>query len=175
MPAKAKKEHFKHRIDYGKDVLAIVFLGLSVFIALCLFSYSPSDPALNSASNMEQVQNYGGVIGAYLADILFTVFGISAYVTSIVFMVMALLQFLGKSLKLRVREMLFYMGLVVFASTLIHLQFERVDIAGNVVAGGGLIGGLLGQILTRYTGKVGAIVVAASIARTVRAAKTRDR
>lgn len=162
MPSKAKKEHFKHRIDYGKEVLAIVFLGLSVFIALCLFSYSPSDPALNSASNMEQVNNYGGVIGAYLADVLFTVFGISAYVTSIVFMVMALLQFLGKSLKLRLREILFYVGLVVFASTLIHLQFERVDIAGNVVAGGGIIGGLFGQILTRYVGRIGAIVVAAS-------------
>ena len=162
MPPRAKKEHFKQRIDYGKEVLAIVFLGLGIFVALSLASYSPEDPALNSASNMENVGNLGGIIGAYLADILFTVFGVSAYVTAFVFLVMAALQFLGKRLRLRVREVLFYLGLIICASTLVHLKFERVVIAGHAVAGGGIIGGLAGQILIRYAGHIGAIVVAAS-------------
>ncbi len=160
MPSGTRKEHFKTKSDYGKEVLAIVFLALAIFITLSLASFSPEDPGLNSASNMDHVRNLGGIIGAYLADILFVVFGVSAYVTSAVFLVMALLQFLGKSLKLRVREVLCYVGLVIFASTLIHLQFERVHVAGHAVAGGGIIGGLTGQVLVRYLNRVGAMIVA---------------
>ncbi|MBT3182772.1 MAG: DNA translocase FtsK [Deltaproteobacteria bacterium] len=152
----------KHSIDFRKDIFAILFLALGTFLALCLLSYNPSDPAINSASNVEHVGNLGGIVGAYLADILFTVFGISAYLTSILCFVMCVLQLTGRPVKLRLREILFYCGAVAFAATLIHLRFETVTIRENTIPGGGIVGGLVGTILVTYLNRPGAYLISSA-------------
>ncbi len=151
-----------HRIDFSRDIFAILFLAMGVFVALCLISYSPTDPALNSVSNVEHVRNFGGVVGAYLADILFIIFGISAYATAVVLIVMSIMQFIGRPIALRLRQILFICGVIVFASALIHLRFESVTIRGHALSGGGIIGGLMGDILARYLNRPGAYVIAVS-------------
>jgi len=146
----------KGRIDFRRDIFAILFLALGVFTLMCLISYSPTDPALNSVSNVSHVKNLGGVVGAYLADILYIVFGISAFVISALLLMMSVLQFLGRPIRLRVREILYYVGCLAFAAALIHLKFETMEIRGHSIAGGGIIGGLIGETLTRYLNRPGA-------------------
>ncbi len=146
-------------IDYGKDILAVLLLVIAVFVVLCLVSYHPADPALNSMSNVKQIKNLGGVVGAYTADVLLTVFGISAYVVAVMLFVMSLLQLVGRKLKLRVREVIFYFMLLVSASALFHLRFESLDIRGHAVAGGGMIGGLMGELLVGYLNRTGAALI----------------
>ncbi|MFH1830124.1 MAG: DNA translocase FtsK 4TM domain-containing protein [Pseudomonadota bacterium] len=146
------------RIDFRRDIFAILFLALGIFTGLCLLSYTPTDPARNSVSNAAHVKNLGGMVGAYLADILYIVFGISAYLTSVILLLMSVLQFLGKPIRLRMREILYYVGMLVFAATLIHLRFETITISGHVIAGGGIIGGLLGEILLKYFNRPGAYI-----------------
>lgn len=148
----------KGRIDFRRDIFAILFLAMGVFTALCLLSYTPTDPALNSVSNATHIKNLGGIVGAYLADILYIVFGISAYLTAAIFLLMSALQFLGRPIRLRVREIFYYAGMVAFASALIHLRFETVSIRGHEIAGGGIIGGLLGETLTHYLNRPGAYI-----------------
>ncbi len=148
----------KGRIDFRRDIFAILFLALGIFTGLCLLSYTPTDPALNSVSNTLHVKNLGGVVGAYLADILYIVFGISAYLTSLIFLLMSALQFLGRPIRLRLREVLYYSGMLAFAASLIHLRFETVSIRGHEIAGGGIIGGLLGETLLRYLNRPGAYI-----------------
>ena len=159
MPSAVKSALRKEPIDYGKDVLAVLLSVLAVFVVLCLVSYHPADPALNSISNVKQIKNLGGVVGAYSADILLTVFGISAYVIAMLLFVMSLLQLVGRKLKLRVREVIFYVLLLIAASALIHLRFESIDVRGHAVAGGGMIGGLIGEILVGYLNRAGAALV----------------
>lgn len=149
-------------IDFRKDIFAIFFLALGIFFGICLVSYSPTDPAINSVSNVPYVKNLGGIVGAYLADILFIVFGISAYVTSALFMVMSALQFLGRPLRLRLKDVLCYTGVVIFAASLIHLRFETVNLHGHEIAGGGIIGGLMGGALSRYLNRTGAYIISTS-------------
>ncbi len=156
MPRSAEKPTF----DIRKDILAVIFLALGVFLGLCLISYSPTDPAINSASNVAHIRNLGGVVGSYISDFLFTVFGISAYITSAVCLLISALQLKGLPIKIRVRDVFYYCGLVVFASTLIHLRFETIPIRGRPIPGGGIVGGLIGDILAAYLNRPGAYVIA---------------
>jgi S-DNA-T family DNA segregation ATPase FtsK/SpoIIIE len=150
--------HTKGRIDFRRDIFAILFLALGIFTGLCLFSYTPTDPALNSVSNATHVKNLGGIVGAYLADILFIIFGVSAFLSAGIFLLMSVLQFLGRSIRLRLREIFYYVGMIASASTLIHLRFETVAIRGQDIAGGGVIGALLGETLQAYLNRPGAYI-----------------
>ncbi|MFA4974609.1 MAG: DNA translocase FtsK 4TM domain-containing protein [bacterium] len=148
----------KATIDFRRDIFAILFLAMGVFTLMCLVSYSPTDPALNSVSNVSEVKNLGGIVGAYVADILFIIFGISAFVTSALLLLLSALQFLGKPIRMRVREILYYTGCLAFAASLIHLNCETISIRGQAIAGGGMIGTLIGDMLVRYLNKAGAFI-----------------
>lgn len=156
MPSSLKENH----IDLRRDVFAVLFLALGIFFGLCLVSYSPTDPALSTASDLPYVKNFGGIIGAYIADFLLNfLFGISAYLTSLVFILMGIMQYLGRSIRIRMREFICYSLAIAFTAALIHLKFETVTIRGHDIPGGGIIGGLLGSKLVQYLNRPGAFVV----------------
>ena len=152
--ARRKKSSERHH----KELYGILFLALGVFFGLCLLSYNPADPAFNSASNIEQMSNLGGIVGAYLADILFTILGISAYVLCGALILVSAMQFMGKTIKIKWSEAIAYTLLVVAAATVVHLRFEVVHVSGQPISGGGLIGSLLGVVLQKYLGMTGAYI-----------------
>ena len=155
-----KKNIIKQR--HYKELYGILFLALGIFFALCLISYNPTDPAFNSASNVEQISNFGGKIGAYLADILFTILGISAYVLCGALIIMSIMQFMGKTIKIKWSDAMAYTILIISAATILHLRFEVVEIRGHPIGGGGLIGSLLGVVLQQYLNKPGAYIASFS-------------
>ncbi|HUX62765.1 DNA translocase FtsK [Sulfuricella sp.] len=57
--------------------LAVVAVAL--YLALVLFSYDHADPGWSHSGSRLTVQNTGGEVGAWLADMLLYVFGFSAY------------------------------------------------------------------------------------------------
>jgi len=57
----------------------IVLSGLSVYLVMILSSYSRRDPAWSHASAVGRLHNWGGHIGAWLADVMLFVFGVSAW------------------------------------------------------------------------------------------------
>jgi len=62
-----------------KDGLAILFLTLGVFLTVALVSFHQMDPSLSSwRSGAAPVRNWGGTVGAILADLLLQLFGIGA-------------------------------------------------------------------------------------------------
>lgn len=146
-----------------KELYGILYLALGVFFGLCLLSYNPADPALNSVSNIEQISNFGGVVGAYIADILFNVLGISAYVFCGALILFSVMQFMGRTIRVNWKEAVAYFILVIAASTILHLRFEVVEIADQQVSGGGFIGGLLGVVLPKYLNRPGAYIAAIAL------------
>lgn len=54
-------------------------LGLALYLALVLYTYHQSDPGWSRSTGAAVVQNAGGRIGAWIADILLYLFGLSAY------------------------------------------------------------------------------------------------
>jgi S-DNA-T family DNA segregation ATPase FtsK/SpoIIIE len=57
----------------------LAFVALALYLALVLVTYAPSDPGWSHSVEPAQVRNAGGRVGAWLADVLLYVFGLSAY------------------------------------------------------------------------------------------------
>jgi S-DNA-T family DNA segregation ATPase FtsK/SpoIIIE len=62
-----------------REVKWIAFTALTLALFAVLATYSKSDPAWSVAIQEANIANIGGRLGAWLADILFYVFGASAY------------------------------------------------------------------------------------------------
>ncbi len=62
----------------ANEIVAVILSALAVLIFLSLITFSSNDPSLNTSSSGE-TQNWVGVVGAYIADILFQAVGLTAY------------------------------------------------------------------------------------------------
>ncbi len=57
----------------------LAFLAGALYLSLILYTYSRGDPGWSHSAAAAQVRNAGGLIGAYLSDLLLFIFGISAW------------------------------------------------------------------------------------------------
>lgn len=62
----------------GNEIVALVLAGAAVLIFLSLATYSANDWSLNTSSSLK-TQNWIGVFGAVVADLLFQIVGLTAY------------------------------------------------------------------------------------------------
>ncbi|HRP97773.1 MAG TPA: DNA translocase FtsK 4TM domain-containing protein, partial [Rhodocyclaceae bacterium] len=133
---------------------------MSLYVGLILFGYSQADPGWSHAAEVSRVSNPGGRFGAWLADLLYYLFGLSAWWWVI---------FLGYGLvwgfrrlrhELRADKRSFFIiltGFVVLllsSSALEALRFHSHGV-GVPLAPGGLVGVELGQLVKRYLGFTG--------------------
>jgi DNA segregation ATPase FtsK/SpoIIIE, S-DNA-T family len=54
-------------------------LGLALYLVLILYTYSKADPGWSHSASVTVINNAGGRLGAWLADVMLYVFGLSAY------------------------------------------------------------------------------------------------
>ena len=63
-----------------KDALAILFLTLGLFLTVAIVSFDQMDPSLSSwRSGALPVRNWGGAVGAIVADLLLQLFGVGGW------------------------------------------------------------------------------------------------
>src|SRR4051812_2340398 len=74
-----------HEANYPRmsEAVGVLLLALSITVLLSLLSYDPLDPAWNVATSRGQAANWIGTVGAWLADGLFQIFGLSAFLIPI--------------------------------------------------------------------------------------------
>ncbi|MGQ7243630.1 DNA translocase FtsK 4TM domain-containing protein [Salinicola sp. V024] len=61
-----------------REGAVILLLAICVFLLLALFSYTPTDPGWSHSGPDQSVSNWMGPIGAWLSDVLYSLFGASA-------------------------------------------------------------------------------------------------
>ncbi|KPQ23546.1 MAG: DNA segregation ATPase FtsK/SpoIIIE, S-DNA-T family [Halomonas sp. HL-48] len=77
--AKDKARRFGLRLQgAARDGVVVALLAICTFLLLALFSYSPSDPGWSSQGPETAVDNWMGPVGAWLADVLYSLLGASA-------------------------------------------------------------------------------------------------
>ena len=54
-------------------------LGIALYLALVLYTYHKTDPGWSHSASVDAIQNAGGRVGAWIADVLLYLFGLSAY------------------------------------------------------------------------------------------------
>ncbi|NIY93403.1 DNA translocase FtsK 4TM domain-containing protein, partial [Vibrio diazotrophicus] len=62
-----------------KECGLILAVLASILLAVALFTFSPADPSWSQTAWGSDIQNGGGIVGAWVADTLFFVFGSLAY------------------------------------------------------------------------------------------------
>ena len=72
-------------VRYMKEIGFIFMVAGALFVALSLFTYHPSDPGWSQAVSVAEIHNDGGIVGAYIANILLYLFGYLGYLFPLVF------------------------------------------------------------------------------------------
>ena len=57
----------------------LALLAIALYLLLILTTYQPSDPGWSHSVRTSVIRNAGGVVGAYIADLMLYLFGVSAY------------------------------------------------------------------------------------------------
>lgn len=158
-----EKENLPESRGYLHEILGIIAMTLGIFVLICLYSYSPLDPSLNSAAGSKEVRNYGGLIGSYLADLLISGFGLGSFLIASFLILAAYLCFTKKRERIRLPEALLLVLALVMASVLFQLKWNTVSLFGHNTLAGGLIGAVIGEQLRRYLSDVGSYLLVISV------------
>ncbi|MGF1721318.1 DNA translocase FtsK 4TM domain-containing protein [Vibrio kyushuensis] len=62
-----------------KECVLIIAVLISIFFTVALFTFNPADPSWSQTAWGMDIQNSGGIVGAWIADTLFFIFGSLAY------------------------------------------------------------------------------------------------
>ena len=64
-----------------REAALILALALAAYLLLSLWSYNPTDPAWTTTGTNDLVANRGGIVGAWVADMLLFIFGVPTYLS----------------------------------------------------------------------------------------------
>jgi S-DNA-T family DNA segregation ATPase FtsK/SpoIIIE len=148
-----------------RELTAIICLFLAVFIGVCLVSYNSFDTSFNTAhsSGVKDVSNWGGLIGSYLADALFQLIGLTAFIVPVTLLWISLKLFLPAGIHMSYIFSVSYVILIVSLSVLCSLTWfnPRISLAffSYDLSGGGLIGKQLAHVSIAYLNRLGSFIV----------------
>lgn len=148
---------------FRQDVIAIGFLGMGLFLALALVSYNPFDPSMNSIGQGLKATNYCGIVGSFLADLLYQFFGLAAWVVVVSCLRMAYASFKGESFNLKNIRFVWALLLIVNIAALLSLYLPTTKVFHDQIYLGGLLGLSVSQALIRAFNTVGVQVILLSL------------
>lgn len=142
-----------------KELQGMAIGVIGAFILLALITFSAADQSLNSWSTEAGVHNLGGRLGAQVADLFLTLFGLASYLIPGALLLIAynLLRF--KEPRLRFYKIAAFCGLIFSLSALFAFNFDTTTLMGQQVQTGGGIGAITAQLLKKNLGSVGALLI----------------
>ena len=139
----------------------LLLLAAALYLILILYGYDRNDPAWSHSASGAVVHNPGGVLGAWLADVLLYVFGFSAWWWAIFLVQRVWAGYRGISPASLFDRRALGLALLGFAvlllasSSLEALRLYSLK-ASLPLAPGGMLGAVLGEALARLLGFTGA-------------------
>jgi DNA segregation ATPase FtsK/SpoIIIE, S-DNA-T family len=149
------KERLKH------ETWGILLIALGTFIFLSLVSYDPVDPSFFSyiSSHLKDIHNWMGVVGAYIAGLLFQAFGFSCFVIPFVIGVFAVSFILRWEWRSPLLKLAAWFAILLALSSLSGMWFKPVRFLYPDLLVGGFLGEILSRILVRYFNFPGATII----------------
>lgn len=149
--SKSNNIDFSTKVKRSIRESALWMLGALAFILwLALITHHADDPGIAQINNADEIHNAIGRVGAFAADILFSLFGISAYLFVAMIFYYGWLQYLGlKNIDSTARADLFlrisgFLLLLISTSALATLNFSG---EGFNETAGGILGEIVGENL----------------------------
>ena len=142
----------------------LLLVACALYFTVVLYGYDPADPAWSHSVSGMQTRNPGGVLGAYLSDLLFYLFGFSAW-----WCVLFMLQRVWAGYRELRADSIFckrtwwvsiigFVALLLASSSLEALRLYTLKIA-LPLAPGGMLGAVVGNALARGFGFTGATLL----------------
>ncbi|HUW00331.1 MAG TPA: DNA translocase FtsK 4TM domain-containing protein, partial [Gallionella sp.] len=139
----------------------ILLVACALYFTVALYGYNPADPAWSHTVTGAHITNPAGIIGAYFSDLLFYLFGFSAW-----WCVLFLLQRVWAGYHQLRADSIFckrtllvslagFAALLLSSSALEYLRLYTLKVSLPLVHGG-MFGELLGKALARGLGFTGA-------------------
>jgi len=143
------------------ELIGFLVFVFAVLLVLALISYSPLDPSLNTAAAPiagRPAHNWIGVVGAFAADLVLQVFGVSAFLLPAFLAMYALNWFRSRPVSSPYAKTLGAIALVAFLSGFIGLLPRTIHWKG-VIPSEGLVGRIVADALIHYFNVVGAYLI----------------
>jgi DNA segregation ATPase FtsK/SpoIIIE, S-DNA-T family len=146
------------------ELIGFLCIIAALLIALSLLSYNPRDAAFNvsASGGAEHVtHNWMGPVGAYLADILFQVFGFAAFLLPVALSILGYRWARSQHIDSHVATLAGYVLLLLSLPSLLSMA-HFPDVRGAVPAGG-VLGTLVSHGLQSGFNFAGAVLVALAL------------
>jgi len=143
----------------SREILAVLGICIALFFLLCLVSYSFCDPPFQPG--MGSLDNWGGVVGNWLAQALMTFLGISSYWLVFLFFFFSIQLFSPQASMARFPLIFAGCTGLIIASSGLWATFameEIVEIFGKVYPAGGLLGNIMHSFTGPHFGLPGGIL-----------------
>jgi len=146
------------------DILIIISFLLSVFTFLSLYSHSSDDPSWGNiifSTYQDNINNYFGKLGAYVSDMLGTVFGAPSLFIPVLLFYLAILLLRSKAgavSKFAPGLSLIYGLLIILSSSILFGLLGDTDPFFQLQKAGGLFGVLATQLIVSTVGTVGGVI-----------------
>ncbi len=138
------------------DVVSVIWLSLSLFLGLSLYSYSPKDPSWNSLGQSQSPSNWCGYFGSFSADFLYQFFGMSSWVFVIFLFVMSYQVLQKEHSGNRIKKQVWLVLLLISSASLFEIYFSHLKFYHDYVGVGGTIGAFLSTSLIKVLNNYGA-------------------
>ena len=156
--------HIQHGLREGA---MLVLVAIALFFLTALVTYDPSDPGWSYTGSRNGIENAAGVVGAWFADVLFSLFGYLAYLLPVMIAYSGWLVMRGvrtdtsdNDISYRVLGIRWSGFLVTLASGCALTSLHFVTPAGALpIDGGGILGQWLGDELAGVLGLLGSTLI----------------
>ncbi len=151
---------FQYRLQ---EVGMLLSFALATYLFVSMFSYDFNDPAWSHSGSNQSIENFGGLAGAWLADLIFYLFGVLGFMLPIMVFYNGLILVKTHKVKSEYRRQLLivrWIGffLIMFSGcALASLHFNVVEHILPLDAGG-ILGQVTGFGFARNLGFLGATV-----------------
>jgi S-DNA-T family DNA segregation ATPase FtsK/SpoIIIE len=148
-----------------REIVGILLIAIAVFLFLSLISYDPADPSLFSYSSQrgKVINNWMGVVGAYVSGLLFQGFGFPSFLIPFVMGLYAVAFILRWEWKYPLVKLGGWAIILLTTSSLFSLWMKPLRIYAQDLLVGGFAGEILSRNLVRYFNLPGATIIFVAI------------
>ena len=142
----------------------LLSFALSCYFLVAMFSYDALDPSWSHSGSNSEIANFGGTAGAWMADLLFYLFGFLAFLLPIMLIHNGMILVKTRDLSAEDRYQMLVIRWTGFVLTLISgcalssLHFS-VEVGAMPLDAGGILGQIAGNYFSQGLGFVGATVL----------------
>ena len=141
----------------NREIWGVIIALTALLIAISLVSFSVNDRSFNTPSGEISTHNWGGFVGAFLADLLLQGLGLSSYLLP-VFLSIAAAQLFRASYKgVQITRAAGYLILLISVGVILSVIIDSDSARDS----GGIVGGFLKEsVLVPLFGRLSAILIA---------------